>query len=82
MSATEVGASIARLRETIPSLTDSVEDAQKSFDNAVYRVRVYVKKLIAVALEPREVVRHQRLYQVLLISRISQRNLWKKLSAA
>ncbi|TKJ94573.1 tape measure protein [Erwinia persicina] len=45
MSATEVGASIARLRETIPSLTDSVDDAQKSFDNAVYRVRDLRKEI-------------------------------------
>ncbi|MFQ1680884.1 tape measure protein [Pantoea dispersa] len=45
MSATEVGASIARLRETIPSLTDSVEDAQKTFDNTVYRVRDLRKEI-------------------------------------
>ncbi len=45
MSATEVGASIARLRETIPSLTDSVEDAQKTFDKTVYRVRDLRKEI-------------------------------------
>ncbi len=45
MSATEVGASIARLRETIPSLTDSVENAQKTFDNTVYRVRDLRKEI-------------------------------------
>jgi len=45
MSATEVGASIARLRETIPSLTDSVEDAEKAFNNAMYRVRDLRKEI-------------------------------------
>ena len=45
MSATEVGASIARLRETIPSLADSVEDAEKAFNNAMYRVRDLRKEI-------------------------------------
>lgn len=45
MSATEVGASIARMRESLPSLTDSVDDAQKSFDKAMYRVRDLRKEI-------------------------------------
>ncbi|WP_286863280.1 MULTISPECIES: tape measure protein [Pantoea] len=45
MSATEVGASIARLRETLPSLTDSVEDAEKAFNNAMFRVRDLRKEI-------------------------------------
>lgn len=38
MSATEVGASIARMRESLVSLSDSVDDAQKTYDKATYRV--------------------------------------------
>ena len=38
MSATEVGASIARMRESLVSLSDSVDDAQKAYDKATYRV--------------------------------------------
>ncbi|NKG32498.1 tape measure protein [Erwinia rhapontici] len=38
MSATELGASIARMRESMGSLSDSVDDAQKAYDNATYRV--------------------------------------------
>lgn len=38
MSATEVGASIARMRESLVSLTDSVDDAQKTYDKATYRI--------------------------------------------
>jgi tape measure domain-containing protein len=38
MSATEVGASIARMRESVVSLTDSVDDAQKTYDKATYRI--------------------------------------------
>ncbi len=38
MSATEVGASIARMRESLVSLSDSVDDAQKNYDKATYRV--------------------------------------------
>ena len=38
MSATEVGASIARMRESLVSLTDSVDDAQNTYDKATYRI--------------------------------------------
>ena len=38
MSATEVGASIARMRESLVSLSDSVDDAQQTYDKATYRV--------------------------------------------
>lgn len=38
MSATELGASIARMRESMVSLSDSVDDAQDAYDKATYRV--------------------------------------------
>jgi tape measure domain-containing protein len=45
MSATEVGASIARMRESLVSLSDSVDDAQKTYDKATYRVRDLRKEI-------------------------------------
>lgn len=45
MSATEVGASIARMRESLVSLNDSLDDAQKKYDNATYRVRDLRKEI-------------------------------------
>ncbi|MEN4889214.1 tape measure protein [Erwinia billingiae] len=38
MSATEVGASIARMRESMVSLADSVDDAQKTYDKTTFRI--------------------------------------------
>lgn len=38
MSSTEVAASIAKLRQNIPQLSDAVDEAQKSFDKATERV--------------------------------------------
>ncbi|MGF6562749.1 tape measure protein [Erwinia aphidicola] len=45
MSATEVGASIARMRESLVSLSDSVDDAQKTYDKATYRVNDLRKEI-------------------------------------
>lgn len=45
MSATEVGASIARMRESLVSLSDSVDDAQETYDKATYRVNDLRKEI-------------------------------------